>query len=111
MTENAIEKITNVFFETKNLLYMQGIDFCIGKLEYSMLLKIKGSTVAPRQVIHYHGEGLCPFCNRMSVIAQPCFAFELSKESMHELFHYLTDHLNVRLKFLSLGLKRKGERG
>lgn len=110
MLENAMEQITKIYFKEKTVRIVSVINFWIEELEYYIRFKNDNNLITPELVVHYKGYGVCPFCKKHVVERGPCYAFVHSKEDLHALFQYLTNHSSVRLKLVSLGLTPKGEK-
>lgn len=101
MNENILEKITNVEFLEESESSEKGIAFQIEGTHFCIGLKNKKGLTVPGFLIHY--EGVCPFCKKDIERVQICLGFRNAAESKQMLFHYLTNHPEVRLKMVLRG--------
>lgn len=98
MEEKLLEKITNIRFIEKEKTVENAIAFQIEGMEFCMNTRNRKGLVKPGLLIHY--EGTCPFCKKNTEMLEICTGFKGAEERREVLFHHLTNHPTIRLKFL-----------
>lgn len=104
-----MKKITKVHFDERTMWLNHVIDFSIEELDYFIRYQHEENGIVPKQVVHYNGKGVCPFCKKNIIERDICYAITYAEKELHALFQQLIYHPSVRLKLLLLGLLPKRE--